>query len=203
MIDMRVLAGAAATAVGLAAPAWGQTVGAFFEVSNDLSPSQPTATVTLWIPVPDDLYALAGVLFDAHLDDPAGPGVGTAWSDPMRGPGLDASGTNPGTISPDGLAVLGALPGQLHFPPAGIIADPTDPIAAWSATISTADFTRRDLTLTTDIERIQFYVSETRATAIDLIIGDARATVAVVPAPGVGTALALGLGLAGARRRRR
>ncbi len=202
MSSKTVLAGAAVAAAAFGAPAFGQVVGAFFEVSNDLSPSQPSATVTLWVPVPDDLYALAAVRFDALMDDPAGPVGASAWSDPMRAPGLDDPGTRDGMVSPDGLAVLGALPGQLHFPLAGLFADPSDPIAVWSATIGTTDFTPRDLTLTTDIDRTQFFVSETSAAVIDLVIGDARATVVVVPAPGVGVALGMGLGFAGSRRRR-
>lgn len=202
MIDTRVVAGAAAAAVGLCAPAWGQTTGAFFEVSNDLSPSQPSATVTLWIPVPRDLYALAGVRFDALMDDPAGPVGASAWSDPMRLPGLGAPGTNDGTVSPDGLAVLGAVAGQVHFPSAGLFADPSDPIAVWTATVSTTDFTARDLVLTTDIGRIQFYESEFSSTAVDRVIGEARSTVAVVPAPGTGAVLVVAMGLCGVRRRR-
>ncbi|MEQ8844585.1 MAG: hypothetical protein RIB58_06995 [Phycisphaerales bacterium] len=203
-MDTRTWACAAAGAIGvLAGTASGQAIGAFFEVSNDLSPSQPTATVTLWVPVPDDLYAVAAVAFDAFLDPAPDAAPSAAWSDPMRAVGFDAPGTSDGVVSADGLAVLGALPGQLNFPAAGIFADPSNPIAVWSATISVDDFTPRGVDVRTDIRRSTFYVGDSSAMSVDRAIGDARATVMVVPAPGVGGVLALGLLGVGARSRRR
>lgn len=203
-MDTRTLACAAVGAIGvLAGAASGQAIGAFFEVSNDLSPSQPSATVTVWAPVPDDLYAFAAMRFDALLADALGPIGGAAWSDPVLLEGLSDPGTNPGTVSPDGTAVLGALPGQLEFPAQGFFADPSNPIAVWQATISVTDFSPRGIDVRTDIDRYDAFVemgsprTETRA------IGDARATVMVVPAPGVGGVLALGLLGVGARSRRR
>lgn len=198
----RLMVGAAAMAATvLGAPALGQRGGAFFEVSNDLSPATPSATVTLWVPVPDGLYAVAGVSFDAYAEPASSAALDARWSDPMRASGFDAPGTSDGVVTPDGLAVLGALSGQLNFPPAGVFADPSDPIAVWSATISVDEFTPRGVDLRTDITRSTFYVSEFSGSSVDRIIGDARATVVVVPAPGVGAVLVLAAGLGGVRRR--
>jgi hypothetical protein len=194
--------GAAGAALALAAPAFGQTVGAFFEVSNDLSPGQPSATVTLWVPVPGDLYAFSAMRFDALVADPLGALGGAAWSDPVLLEGLDDPGTNPGTIGPDGTVVFGALPGQLEFPSAGYFADPSNPIAVWAATITVSDFSAREIDLATDIDRYDAYLRMGSPMSVTRAIGDARASVAVVPAPGVAVAFGLGLGFAGFRRRR-
>ena len=197
------LAAAVVVVGAVAGSAVAQTVGAFFEVSNDLSPSNPSATVTLWVPVPDGLYAVAGVAFDAFADPASSAALNARWSDPMRASGFDAPGTSDGVVGPDGLAVLGALPGQLNFPGGGFFADPSNPIAIWSATISVDDFTPREMMLRTDIERSTFYVSESSGTSVDRVIGDARATVVVVPAPGAGVVLAVALGSVGVGTRRR
>ena len=110
---------------GVAAAATAQSIN--INVANPtLAPGEST-TVTMAAGYGGTDYAIAGVA--TNLVSSVGS---TGWSDialiaPMNGPGTSA-----GVAS--GTGVDGIIAGQLNFPPAGIFADPTNPIAFWSAT---------------------------------------------------------------------
>ncbi|NRA58811.1 MAG: hypothetical protein HRU13_11920, partial [Phycisphaerales bacterium] len=98
-------------------------------------------------------YAVAGIATDFISS------VGsTGWSDvalisPMDGPGTSAG-------APSGTGVDGILAGQLNFPPAGIYADDSNPIAFWTATYTAPADVPDAFTvdLSTETSRFDVYV---------------------------------------------
>jgi hypothetical protein len=132
----------------------------------------------------------AGVELDVHASE-------AGWSDPMRiAPGGTGPGTTPGTVvGPD---VLGVIVGQLHFPPGGIYADPSNPIAVWRATFTVSDFTPRTISIETDTIQFALYGGDPPPR---LRPTEAAIEIQVIPAPGL-AAMALGAGMVAGRRRR-
>lgn len=167
----------------------------YFEVSNDLSPSQPTAVVTLWTEFDPDDYCFGATLTEVRATD-------GLWIAPELDPSMIAPGTHPGDVSADGLRVEGIIAGQYHLP-YHIYGDPTNPIALWRAEITVTDFDPRAIEFSTLTSRYDVYPwrdSRTGRSAID-DLAEASATIVVVPAPA--SAVLLGLGLIGLARGRR
>jgi hypothetical protein len=189
---------AAAVAAGLALASAGALADGerlYFEVSNALSPGQPTATVTLWTAFDPRDYCFGAVRTEAIASD-------GQWSDPRLIPPMIAGGASPGVVSADGLRVEGVLPGQFHFP-FEYYGDPSNPIALWQAEITVTDFTPRAIMLSTETDRYMVHPFRDQATGRDVAdVAEAAAAIAVVPAPASLGVLAMGAGLAGARRRR-
>ena len=126
--------------LALTSPAAAQQGGWLIESSNVVSPSQPTTTVEVW----------------AWFDDPTGERDVFAWGDfdfiaadgefsnaqtYLSGPGF-----TPGTVM--GSGVGGVFVGQI-WGFAGFVANPQNPILAWSADWTTTDFTPRTVSLDT------------------------------------------------------
>ena len=166
----------------------------FFEVSNDIGPSQPSAVVTLWAAFDPRDYAVAWMAADLEASE------GT-WSGIAIVPPMDGPGTTPGIV--DGRRVEGVLAGQWNIPVgAGVFADPSNPIALWRGTIAVDDFSPRTIDLASMATRFDVYISRhstayrSRIDALEQAAGGIR----VVPAPASGAILVLGV-LAARRRR--
>lgn len=137
-------------------------------------------------------YAMGAGDFDLLASEAGTAGVN--WhSNALLAP-LDYIPVDAGTLSATGAA--GMKPGQLHFPTAGVVADPANPAPAWRITYTATDFTSRSIDLNTLTRQFRVYddalVSTSRAIALaSLVEGSGR--INIVPAP---ASLAL-LGLAG------
>lgn len=168
----------------------------YFEVSNDLSPSQPTAVVTLWTEFDPADYCFGATLTEVRATD----GV---WMAPELDPSMIAPGTHPGDVSADGLRVEGIIAGQYHLP-YHIYGDPTNPIALWRAEISVTDFEPSEIELSTLTARYDVYPDRMSRTGRSALgdLTEASATIVVVPAPASAAVLGVGL-IALARGRRR
>ena len=167
----------------------------FFEVSNDISPSQPSTVVTLWAAFDPRDFAMAAV--GGGLEASEGNWFDLGIVPPMDGPGTTAG------IVVDGRIVEGIIAGQLHFLGAGIYADPSNPIALWRGTLAVDDFSPRTIDLASMATRFDVYISressisESRMATLEQAAGG----ITVVPAPGAGGLLLLGVLAAGRRRR--
>lgn len=186
-----------AVASGLlaAGAAIGQSDRLFFEVSNDIGPSRPSAVVTLWATHDPRDFAVAAM--GGGLEASEG-----TWSDIAIVPPMDGPVTTPGTVV-DARRVEGIIAGQLHFIGAGIYADPSNPIAVWRGEIEVLDFTPRTIGLASLINRFDVYVSA-ESSFIDSRLStleQAAGTIRVVPAPASGAILVLGVLTAAGRRR--
>lgn len=168
----------------------------YFEVSNDLSPSQPTAVVTLWTEFDPADYCFGATLTEVRATD----GV---WMAPELDPSMIAPGTHPGDVSADGLRVEGIIAGQYHLP-YHIYGDPTNPIALWRAEITVTDFDPSEIELSTLTARYDVYPDRMSRTGRSALgdLTEASATIVVVPAPAPAAVLGMGL-IALARGRRR
>ncbi|UYV13809.1 MAG: hypothetical protein NCW75_05865 [Phycisphaera sp.] len=147
-------------------------------------------------------YAIAGVLTDVLASAPRD--LTGAWSDmaliaPMDGPGTAAG-------APSGMGgVSGIIAGQLNFPPAGIYADSTNPIAFWSATFTApADQPGGYVVdLSTSTSRFDVYTDRRSSLSESRLDGlvEGRGQIWVIPAPASALVLLGGLGAALCRRR--
>ncbi len=190
------ISAAALLAMGVAAPTLADGERLFFEVSNAISPDQPSAVVTLWAGFDARDYAMAGVGTSVVASE--GSWFALDLVPPMAGPG-----TSPGFRTGGGSVVEGIVAGQLNFP-GDIYADPTNPIAFWQAEIEVFDFTPRTIDLATDTSRFDVYVrrdsSSSRSALADL--EEAMGSIVVVPAPAAPVALGVMLSVVAGRRRR-
>ena len=143
-------------------------------------------------------YAVAGI--ETNFISSVGS---DGWSDvaliaPMDGPGTSAG-------APSGTGVDGILAGQLNFPPAGIYADDSNPIAFWTATYTAPADVPDAFTvdLSTDTARFDVYVARDSSASESRLgsLTEGSGAITVVPAPASLALLGLG-GLAAARRRR-
>ncbi|UYV11966.1 MAG: hypothetical protein NCW75_11750 [Phycisphaera sp.] len=150
----------------------------YFEVSNDLSPSQPTAVVTLWTEFDPADYCFGATLTEVRATD-------GLWIAPELDPSMIAPGTHPGDVSADGLRVEGIIAGQYHLP-YHIYGDPTNPIALWRAEITIADFTSREIGLSTLTSRYDVYPDRMSRTGRSALadLTEASTTIVIVPSPG-------------------
>jgi hypothetical protein len=94
--------------------------------------------------------------------------------------------SDPGTL--DGDTIRGIKPFQVYWPYSPpIYPDTSNPIAAWRATWTTADFAHRDVTIGTLTD--EFWVYEKQEgyffNVVDALQED-QATIKVVPVPGAG-----------------
>ena len=90
--------------------------------------------------------------------------------------------------------------GQLNFPPAGVYADPVNPIAVWRANFEVTDFTPRQISFRTETRTASIYPQRESATSEQPPWAEGAGAIRVVPAPG---AVALGLLAIAACGRRR
>ena len=177
-----------------------QTVGVTIEIDEPILAPGDSTRLRLVATVLDTDYAFAGTNLDLLIDFDGTPGA-RGFSDLSILPPMDA-GPTAGVPTDRGIEAIRI--GQLHFPPAGIFADPTNPIAFWEATftapVDAGGGYRVDLLTETD--RFEAWVARdsTRLeTRIDLVVEDA-ASIFVIPAPA--SAVVLALGVLGMRRRR-
>lgn len=144
-------------------------------------------------------FAVAGIV-TSLLADSGGVDIAGAWSDvalvfPMNGPG-----TTFGT--PDAGGYAGIIAGQLNFPPAGMGADPSAPIAFWEGTFTApADAGAFAVDLSTLTMRFDVYLERDSSRSESRLDGltEGAATITVVPAPSGAFVL---LGVLALRRRR-
>ncbi len=181
---------------GVAAAASAQSIN--IDVANPtLGPGESTL-VTLSAGYGAGDFAVAGV--ETNFISSVGS---TGWSDVALISPMDGPGTSGG--APSGTGVDGILAGQLNFPPAGIYADDTNPIAFWSAVYTApADVTSAfSVDLSTDTSRFDAYVARDSSRSESRLgdLTEGSATIGVIPAPASLALLGLG-GLAAARRRR-
>ncbi|MFI4916497.1 MAG: PEP-CTERM sorting domain-containing protein [Phycisphaerales bacterium JB060] len=181
---------------GVAAAATAQSIS--IDVANPtLNPGESTS-VTLTAGYGGSDYAVAGIGTDFISS------VGSeGWSDLALVAPMDGPGTSAGAASTSG--VDGIIAGQLNFPPAGIYADDTNPIAFWSATYTAPADVAEAFTvdLSTNTSRFDVYIDMMRATSESRLsdLREGAGAINVVPAPASLALLGLG-GLAAARRRR-
>ncbi len=193
---IRVLA---ASALACVAPATGaQVVGVTFDVDEPILAPGDSTTVRLLASFPDGDYAFASAVLDMLVDgaDPFASISNFSLLPPM------ASGPTSGVRTERGIE--GIIAAQLNFPPAGIYADPTNPIPFFQFTFyahpDAGGGYRVDLSTLTS--RFDVYPDRDMSAAesrLDLLV-EGEASILVVPAPGVCLVLTSGLLLA--RRRR-
>lgn len=176
-----------AAALALPAPAantW------FFQVEYSdpagvINSPDDTARVTLWAHFDDNLYAFcAGALSVVGDDD---TGVWSSIERLLKGPGTKNGAAMGGSV-------YDIVTGQLHFPDAGIFADTSNPIRAWTAVWQTENLYSRTVGLSTATTRYDVYVGHdgTSKGFLDTVT-EGNGLITVVPGPGaaplVGAAL--------------
>ncbi|MEO1008448.1 MAG: hypothetical protein AAFX79_07765 [Planctomycetota bacterium] len=140
-------------------------------------------------------FAMAGIATELVINAAEGEFSDLRLIAPMDGPG-----TSEGVLA--GSAIEGIIAGQLNFPPAGIYADPTNPIAFWQVTF-TASVPTGGLIL--DIEtrtsRFDVYTAMGSATSESRLADLSEGRAVIFPSPGTAGLLGVG-GLLACRRRR-
>jgi hypothetical protein len=168
----------------------------FFEVSNVITPEQPSATVTLWATFDPQWFAFHRTLTDVFSEFDRG------WfSDPLFLLDDPEGSSNAGEVSPDGDRVSGIFVTQLHIP-FNHFPDPSNPIPIWSAMWTTDDFTPRQVDLATESQ--SFWVWHEDGGRFDMFgvdFAEGSGFIEVVPSPGGAAALLMAWAMAGRRRR--
>jgi hypothetical protein len=169
------------------------------EVSNIISPAQPSATIRLLASFdptgPADAFAFAGARLRVVATE-------SGWSSPIVLPGGAGPGSQAGAVSIGGDRMEGLALGQAHLPAAGVFPDPSNPLAIWEATFEVVDFSARRIDLSTQTSEFRVYIdlfpgAESRLASLS----EARAVIHVVPAPAPIVLLAAACGPSMRRRR--
>lgn len=159
---------------------------------TSVNPNAPTCRVRVEAKFSPNDYAVAGVRFDVLAGE-------AGWSNNVVLAPL-TTGSNPGVIN--GAAVTGVTAGQLNFPAAGIFANPANPIGAWEANWTTANFTSRVVPVNTRTARFDVYADRNSPTSGSRMpVMEGGNGIVVTPAPSALALLGLG-GLVAGRRRR-
>jgi hypothetical protein len=123
----------------------------FFTISNDVSPAQPSTTVTMWAAFDPQWYAFAYTQTEA-------------WSAPDPGRLSDPEVLiyqkfycYPGDVAPDGESITHISIIQ-YDSILGQYAQPGTPFDIWAATWSTDDFTPRSVPIWTQTSKFYVYV---------------------------------------------
>lgn len=161
---------------------------------NSISPANPAVRVTLKAYFSPLDYAMAGINVSALSAEPG-------WSLPRNLAPL-TTGAYPGQVSPRGVTSI--IGGQLNFPVAGIFADPSNPIAAWTADWTTQDFRRRSVELATDTVRFDLYGQRWNVAIFNRrpVVQEGLASIRIVPGPAAAAGLAYAVALCCRRHRR-
>ena len=197
MIRMTTIA-----ALSLAAAAHAQTVGVTIEIDEPILAPGDSTRLRLIATVLDTDYAFAGTNLNLLIDFDGTPGA-RGFSDLSIQPPMDA-GPTAGVPTDRGIERI--VIGQLHFPAAGIFADPTNPIAFWEASFTAPADAGGGYRVDLLTETLRFDAWPDRdmaiaASRLDLALEDS-ASIFVIPAPAGAGVLALGVALASSRRRR-
>lgn len=174
----------------------GPTGGFLLKSSNVVSPSKPSTTVEMWAwfdYIPGQAEMFSGTKTNLRASE-------GEWSNIANHFGIIV---DPSPIVV-GSHVFGMVLGQLHFPPAGIYANPSNPILLFSMDWSTTNFDKRMVSIETfDTQVFEVYINQQGSTAnlpLSSII-EGSGFIKVVPAPG-GAAAILSLACLAAARRR-
>ncbi len=199
---MRTTIAAAAILAVAAAAAHAQTVGVTIDIDEPVLAPGDSTRVRLIATVLDTDYAFAGASLNLLIDFDGTPGA-RGFSDLSILPPMDAG---PSAGVPTDRGIEGLVIGQLHFPAAGIFADPTNPIAFWEATFTAPIDAGGGYRVDLLTETLRFDAWTDRDTAIaasrlDLIVEDS-ASIFVIPAPAGAAVLTLGVAVAFTQRRR-
>ncbi len=195
-------AAAVATLLAVATFAHAQTArnGVNIVVEDTTLELGQSTTIRLEAYFDPDLYAMASI--NTSLFSSEGLAGLTDWR--LVAP-MDGAGTSVGRPGADG--VDGILAAQLHFPPAGILGEPSNPISFWEATY-TAPLAGAEplfIDLSTDTTRFDVYLRADDATSESRLgdFAEGAARITIVPAPAGALVLApAALALSVSRRRR-
>ena len=181
---------------GLASASFGQQglkVTVIYQPGHtSVNPAAPSCRVRVEAFFSPNDYAVAGVRFNVTAGD--GEWANNVVLAPMT------TGSNPGVIANP--SVNGITAGQLNFPPAGIFADPSNPIGCWAADWSTANFAGRLVPVSTTTTRFDVYGLRTSPVSGPRSpVSEGRDLIVVTPAPSALALLGLGGLIAGRRRR--
>lgn len=173
----------AAATILAAAAAHAQTVGVTIDIDEPVLAPGDSTRVRLIASFPASDFAFASTELDV-LADAGGVDITGSWGDLSVLPPMDA-GPPSGRVTDRGIE--GILAGQLSFPPAGIYADPANPIAFYEFTFfaDPDDGGGYFVDLTTMTNRFDVYTDRGSAEAtsyLDILTEDA-ATIFVIPAP--------------------
>lgn len=167
----------------------------FFTISNEVSPDQPSTTVTMWAAFDPKWYAFG-------LSKPE---VWSAGSGDFSSPQAimkQKKYCDPGDVAPDGDSVTGTRLTQYQWL-LGEFADTANPIELWSVAWTTDHFKPRSVPVWT--RSSSFYIYVDASGQWDNFYGpdfsEARGTIQVVPAPA--GSLVIGVGVFVSARRRR
>jgi hypothetical protein len=196
---MTICIAAASGSLGLPVSGFAALNTFLFEVSNTISPDQPSATITLWGAFNPDFpkwYAFGETKTEVLTQFDRG------WfSDPVAI--LDPWGfSKPGDVSPDGDLVAGIYAMQIYIP-FSVYPDSANPLPLWSATWTTDDFTPRKVGLSTQSEFFALWSAEGGLyDQFGIDFAEGSGAINVVPAPGAAPALVGGAPWLARRRRR-
>ena len=158
----------------------------------EVTPADRVFWVESWAYFPKDDYAFAGALWNLHASEEGWAGLGETTLPPHPGEPI---------WEIVGASIIRISDGQLNFPPAGVYADPANPIAVWHANFEVTDFTPRQISFRTETRTASIYPQRESAVSEQRPWAEGAGAIRVVPAPG---ALTLGTlaALTAIRRRR-